>query len=175
AMVGSQIGNWRVVRIVGQQFAAAAANRRVRIVMDLAAVQVRHMRIKQAGKRAQDAALRLAAQSEKNKIMAGQYRVHDLRYHRIVVADDAGEDGPAAAQARHQVVAHFVLDAAVAHPLFGKLRAAAKLAQGLRMFAQRLDTSRVTAAILAQRTECCRMFVLYACDDWTRARWTSAQ
>src|SRR5664280_2260972 len=81
--------------------------------------------------------------------MRRQYRVPNLRHHGIVVADDAGEDGPAAAQARDEVVAHFVLDAAVAHPLLGKLRAAAKLAQGLRKFAQRLDTSTVTAAILA--------------------------
>src|ERR1019366_1493932 len=63
-----QVRNGRVIRVVGQQFAAAPANRRVRIVVDFAAAQVRHMRIKQAGKRAQDAAFRLPAQSEKNKI-----------------------------------------------------------------------------------------------------------
>ena len=69
AIIGGQVRNGRVVGIVGQQFAAAAANRRVRIVVDFAAAQVRHMRIEQAGKRAQDAAFRLPAQSEKNKIM----------------------------------------------------------------------------------------------------------
>ena len=109
--------------------------------MDLAAAQIRRLRIEQRRQRAQDAALRLAAQSQQNEIMPRQNGIDDLRHDRVVVADDAGKDRAVAAQPRDQVVAHLVLHAAIAQAFFGKLLAAAKLGQSLGKIAQGLDTS----------------------------------
>ncbi len=121
--------------------------------MDFAAAQVRHVRIEQPRKRAQDAALGLSAQSQKNEIMPGQYRVDDLRHHRIVVADDAGKDGPTAAQARDQVVAHFVFDAAIAQPVVRKTASCCEARPGSAEVCSKAGYLQVTSATLAQRTE----------------------
>ena len=77
------------------QFAAAPADRRVRIVVNLAAGDVGHLRIEQRGQGAQDAALGLAAQSQQNEIVARKNRIDDLRHDRVVISDDAGENGAA--------------------------------------------------------------------------------
>ena len=50
------------------------------------------LRIEQRGERAQDAALRLPAQSQQNEIMPRKNCVDDLRHHRIVITDDAGKN-----------------------------------------------------------------------------------
>src|SRR5271165_5564805 len=69
ALLRCEICNRGLVGILGQQFAAAAADGRVRIVVNLAAAQIRQLWVEQRGKRAQDAALRLSTQSEKNKVV----------------------------------------------------------------------------------------------------------
>ena len=85
--------------------------------MNLAAGNVGHLRIEQRRERAQDAALGLSAQSEQDEIVARKNGVDDLRNDGVVIADDAGEDGPSSAQASNQVLAHFVLYAAGAQTL----------------------------------------------------------
>ena len=47
--------------------------------------------IEQRGQLADQARLGLAAQSQKNKVMARQDRVDHLRHHRILISDDAGK------------------------------------------------------------------------------------
>ena len=84
------------------------AERRQRIVVNLAAGHDGRSLVEQAGERAQDAALGLAAQAEQDEIVARQHRVDDLRDDRVVVADDAGEERAAGAEARDEVLAHFV-------------------------------------------------------------------
>ena len=75
--------------------------------MNLAAGDVGHLGIEEAGKGAQDAAFGLSAQAEEDEIMAREDGVNDLRDDGVVVADDAGEDGDfiratgMLAQARH--------------------------------------------------------------------------
>src|SRR3954466_15549619 len=64
-----QKSNRRAVAIFFNQFAAAAANRIVRIVVDLASGNVRKLAVQQSGQLAQNAALGLSAQTEKNKIV----------------------------------------------------------------------------------------------------------
>ncbi len=143
--------------IVGQQLAAAAADGHIRIVVDLAAAQVGHVRVEQRSKRTQNAALGLAAQSQQNEIVPRKNCVDDLRHDGVVIADDAGKHRIAGAHARHEIVAHLVLHAPAAQPLFGKLVTATKLTQGLWKIAQALDTSRVPAAVPAggpNHTEC---------------------
>ena len=63
AVLGREPGNRRGVSFFRHQFAAAAADRSVGIVVDLAARDVGHLRIKQRGQRAQNAAFRLSAQT----------------------------------------------------------------------------------------------------------------
>src|ERR1700677_20790 len=54
--------------------------------------------------------------------MPRQNRIHDLRYHRVFVADDARKDAGviAISQAGNEIVPEFILHAAGAQPFFGK-------------------------------------------------------
>jgi hypothetical protein len=78
--------------------------------VDLAARHDGNAIVEQIGERAQDAALRLAAEAEQNEIVSGQNGVDELRDHRLVVADDPGEEALARLQLAHQIVANFLLD-----------------------------------------------------------------
>ena len=82
--------------------------------MNFAAREIRHVRIEQSRQCPQDAALRLAAKPEQNEIMARKNRVDDLRYHRVIVSDNARKHWSVAActQSGRQVLAKFVLNAA---------------------------------------------------------------
>ena len=95
---------------LGDARAAVGAERRQRIVVDLAARHHRDRLVQQVGERAQDAALRLAAQAEQDEVVAGQDRVDDLRHDGLVVADDAGEQGFLLPQPGDEVFADFVFD-----------------------------------------------------------------
>src|SRR5690348_8321183 len=69
---------------LGNQFAATAADRHVRTVMNFAAGDIRHQRIEQRSESAKDAAFGLTAKTEKNEIMPRQNGVYDLRDDGIV-------------------------------------------------------------------------------------------
>ncbi len=114
ALVGSEIGDRGVVTEACDFIAATAADRRVRIVVNLASREVRHLRIEQGRQRAQDAAFRLSSQSEKNEIVARENGVDDLWDDCVVITDNAGKDGSVAVfpQMGYQIVAKFVFDAA---------------------------------------------------------------
>ena len=73
------------------QVAAAAADRTVRIVVDLAAFDIRHALVEQRGQHADQARFGLPAQSQQDEIVARQNGVDDLRHHGVFVADDARE------------------------------------------------------------------------------------
>jgi hypothetical protein len=68
--------------------------------------------VQKAYKRPKNARLGLAAQTEKDEVVARQHRVDDLRHDRVVEADDAREKRRARTQALDQVVPNLVLDAA---------------------------------------------------------------
>jgi hypothetical protein len=78
--------------------------------VDLAAWHDGNLLVEQIGEGAQDAALRLTAQAKEDEIVAGEDRVHQLRHHRLVVADDAGEQRLAGLELADEVVADFLLD-----------------------------------------------------------------
>ena len=65
--------------------------RRVRVVVDLAAGDDRHPLVEQAGERADDAGLGLAALAEEDHVVPGEQRVLELRHDRVLVAEDAVE------------------------------------------------------------------------------------
>src|SRR5882762_8508596 len=77
AVLGRQPGNRRGVSFFRQEFATVPADRSIRIIVDLAPRDVWHLRIKQRGQGAQDAAFRLSAQPEEKKIVPREDRVHD--------------------------------------------------------------------------------------------------
>src|SRR5208283_1974811 len=142
-----------------------AADRRIGTVVNFAAAQVRQVRIEQCGERAQNAALRLAAQSKKNEVVPRKDSVDNPRHNCVVVADNAGEYCTVRTDADHKIVAHLVLDAPAVHPWFGKLLAATKVTQCLRKIAQGLDTSQGYGTPPQRRTVWRRMFVFYACHE----------
>ena len=108
AMVGREPGNRRGVPFFGNQLAAAAADRSVGIVVNLAARDVRHLRIEQRRQRAQNAALRLSAQAEQNEVVAREDGVHDLRALPCRRSRRCPERSGSPPAARHQVLAQLV-------------------------------------------------------------------
>ena len=91
-LLGREISNCRAVSAFGNQFLAAAANRRIRIVVDFASGDVRHMRIEQRRQRTKDAALGLPTKSKQDEVMPRQNCIDDLRDDSVVIAYDAGEN-----------------------------------------------------------------------------------
>ncbi len=99
-----------LVAVLGDEVEASTADGPVRVVVDLAARDHRDLLIEEGDERAHDAALRLASLTEQDHIVAGDHRVRELRKHRLVITDDAGEKRLATAQSRQQVAAHLLLD-----------------------------------------------------------------
>ena len=97
---------------LGDQVAAALAERIVGVVANFAAGNVGHLLVEQGCERAQDAALGLAAQAEQDEVLPGKNGVDDLRDDRVFIADDAGEEGLVRLKARDQVGAHLIFDVA---------------------------------------------------------------
>ena len=110
ACLARQPGDRQRVALCGDPRAARAADRRERIVVDLAAGDDRDLLVEQIDEAAQDAALRLAAQPEQDEVVARQDRVDELRDDRLVVADDARKERLARLQLADQVVADLLLD-----------------------------------------------------------------
>ena len=105
AVVAVQPGDRRVAGFSLHQIAAAPADGRVRVVVNLAARDVRRPLVEQRGELADEAGLRLAAQSEKNKIVARQDGVDHLRHHGIFVSDDSGKERLPALNSTDQILA----------------------------------------------------------------------
>ena len=99
--------------------------------MNLAAGHHRNLLVQQIDEAAQDAALRLSAQSEQNEVVLREDRVDELRHDRLVVADNAGEERLAGLQLAHEVVADFLFDGT-------------RVQTRLPKFAERMDGGRHT-------------------------------
>ena len=81
----------RRIAFRSDSFAAHAADRDVRIVVDLTSGYHGHLRIHKLNEPAKDSRFGLSPQPEENEMMARKYRVDDLRNHRVVIPMDAGE------------------------------------------------------------------------------------
>src|SRR5437879_5242978 len=112
AILSRHPGDGRIVAFGGDFFATRAADGLERIVVDFAARYDRHFRIEQVDEAAQNAALGLAAQAEKNEIVPREKRIHDLRNNRVFISVDAGEEGFALFDGPEQIAAEFILDGA---------------------------------------------------------------
>ena len=93
----------RLVAPLGDEHARVLRDRRVRVVVDLAAGDDRHPLVEQLGERADHAGLRLAALAEEDHVVAGDERVLELRQHGVLVADHAVDERPALGDARDRV------------------------------------------------------------------------
>ena len=89
---------------------ARPADRRERIVVDLAAGEGGDRVVEQAHQEARHPRFGLPALAEKDDVLPAQDRVLDLGDHALVVADDAREERLGPAEARDQVIAHLLLD-----------------------------------------------------------------
>ncbi|MYI75515.1 MAG: hypothetical protein F4057_09435 [Acidobacteria bacterium] len=111
-----QPGDGQAIAFLPRAGAPGGAERRVRIAVDLAPGHHGQLVVEQVGQRAQDARLRLSAQSQDDQVVPREDRVADLRDDRLVVADDAGKQRLAAPQLVDQVVAELLPDAAPRDP-----------------------------------------------------------
>src|SRR6266849_1210425 len=88
-LIGYEPGDWRFLAMLRNQVAAAAADGTVRIVVNLAAGDIRHIGIEQRRQHANQTRFGLAAQSQENEVVPRENRVDDLRHYGIVITDDA--------------------------------------------------------------------------------------
>jgi hypothetical protein len=107
----------QVVAGLGRQPPTARADRRVRVVVDLAAGDHRRPLVEQPGDGAHQPGLALAALAEEHDVVAGEQGALQLGQHGVVEPDDAGERVTTCAQCRDQVGADLGLHAAVLQPL----------------------------------------------------------
>ena len=112
AVVAVAPGDRQVVAELGGQRAAADADRRVRVVVDLAAGDLGAPLVEQPDQRAHQPGLALAALAEQHEVVAGQQCGLQLGQHRVVEADDAGEGGRAGPQPVEQIGSELLLGAA---------------------------------------------------------------
>ena len=126
ALIATQIGNRRRVALLRNQLAAPLAQRQIRIVPNLASRHIRQPLIQNRRQPAQNAALRLPAQPQQNKVLPRQHRIHNLRHDGVVIPDDARKDRPLGLEPADQVLAQLVFHAAIFEPRLGKLLAGAE-------------------------------------------------
>src|SRR5438132_2887661 len=98
------------VALGGHAVAAGAADGGVRVVVDLTALDHRDLLVQQRDERPDQTALRLAALTEEDDVLAGEDRVFHLRDDRSFEPDDAGEQLLIGLDLAHQVLAHLLLD-----------------------------------------------------------------
>src|SRR5207302_4756216 len=89
---------------------ARRAERRQRVVVNLAARHHGNLFVEQVDEAAQDAALGLSTKAKQNEVVLRENRVDQLRHDRLVVADDPGEQRLAGLQLAYEVVADFLFD-----------------------------------------------------------------
>ena len=121
-------------------FPAGAANRKIGIVVNLAAGHDRNLRIEKSHQAAQNPRLCLPAQAEQNEMMPREHGIGDLGYHRVVVAVHAGKNGFALLELLQKIFAKLLPDGSRGNLLF-RPRTAAKLTQILRLWTHSVTNS----------------------------------
>ncbi len=109
ALVARHPRNRRVVALLGDFLAAGAADRAERIIVDFTAGYDGDFRVEQLHEAAQNAALGLSAQTQKNEIVAREERVDDLGHDGVFVAVNAGKERFVSFDGAQQIAPHLVL------------------------------------------------------------------
>src|SRR6476661_3717727 len=117
---GRKIANRCFLTHLCNQFAAAAADRMIWIIVDFTALDIRHEGIEQRSEHADQARLGLSSQPEQDKVMTGKYGVYDVRHHAVFEADDARKQSLTALDLAHQVGAQLVFYRTTSNFCFGK-------------------------------------------------------
>src|SRR5206468_5746131 len=112
AFLTREPGDRQPIVFGGHARAAGRAERSQRIVVNLAPGHDRNLLVEQVDQTSQDAALRLAAETEQDEIVPRKDGVDELRYDRFVVSDDAGEQPLAGLKLSNEVVSDLFLDRA---------------------------------------------------------------
>src|SRR6185436_11268501 len=102
-------GNGGGIPILLNAAPAAGADRRDRIVVNLATGDIGQLLVQQRRKRAKNTTFGLTSKAQQNEVVARENRVHELRDDRLVVPDDARKQRFAGLQLADEVVANFVL------------------------------------------------------------------
>src|SRR5216684_6090478 len=124
-------GDRSIVAVGGDFFAAGAADGFERIVIDFTARDDGHFRVEQVHEPSKNAALGLAAQAEKDEIVAGEQGIDNLRDDGVLVAVDAGKKRFALFDGTKQIAAELILNGAGGTAGI-KIRNALQFAQGTR-------------------------------------------
>ncbi|MFN8093447.1 MAG: hypothetical protein U0599_14735 [Vicinamibacteria bacterium] len=110
ALVATQPRDGRRLALLGDEIAAALAQGRLGVVVDLAPGHDRDRLVEERREGPEDAALRLAAQAEEDHVVPRENRVRDLRDDGVLVAEDAGEERFLRLEPAHEVAAHLLPD-----------------------------------------------------------------
>src|SRR5262249_19955697 len=108
ALRRSDPGDGDRVALGGHAAPARRAQRRERVVVDLAPRDRRHQRVEEVSQGTDDAALSLAAFAEEDHVMPGEQRVLDLGNDGVVVADEPGQQPLTTGQTRERVATHLL-------------------------------------------------------------------
>ena len=112
-----QPGDGRVVALLFNQVLAVAADRPVRVIVDLASRDVGQLLVQQRRQHADDARLRLPAQPQQNEVVPRQQRVDDVRHHCLLKTDNAREQGFLLLQLANEVLTNLVFYGAGCDPV----------------------------------------------------------
>jgi hypothetical protein len=110
ARLARQPGHRQAVAFLRDARPARGAQRRQRVVVNLAAGHDRNLFVEQVDQAAKNPALGLAAQAEQDEIVPRQNRVHQLRDDGLLVADDPWKERLAGLQLPNEIVPHLLLD-----------------------------------------------------------------
>ena len=119
ALVAMQPRDGGLFAALGDQFEASPAGGAVRIVVDFTTLHVRGKLVEQRGELPDEACFGLAAQTQKDEIVAGKNGVDYLRDDRIVVSQNAWKQGIAPLNLTDEIAAEFVLDGSDCNCRFG--------------------------------------------------------
>ena len=123
--------HWSRIAELADEVTAASADGLVRIVVDLASVNCGDRGVEQRCQRADQSRLRLTALTEKDEVLAGENCVLDLRYDRVVVAENPRKQLVAGRQLAYQVAAQLGPNGS------DEVLGAAQLTQGRRKLGHR--------------------------------------
>src|SRR5437588_11409448 len=110
ARIAINPGNGCGILVQLDRLPSVSADRMKRIVVDIRTGNDGNLLVEKICELANDAALRLAAQSQQNQIVAGENGINKLRHDGFVITNNAGEKFLAPLEFADEVCPHLVFD-----------------------------------------------------------------